>query len=126
MWPLHGLNQFRIQHILPVLNQHFDIRNDDLPLAGLSVLDIGCGGGLLSEAMYKLGATVHGVDAAEQNIRIARKHAKAQALNIHYMHGEAGQLIDSGNSYDIVMNMEVVEHVADSKLFLQEAQARMR
>lgn len=121
MWPLHGLNQFRVQYIAPLLQQHFQLSgasDGTQPLKGIRVLDIGCGGGLMSESMAALGAKVHGIDIAERNIQIAAAHAQSQGLKITYEAIEARELIDRGQVYDVVLNLEVMEHVGDLKLFL--------
>ena len=94
------------------------------PLQGLSLIDIGCGGGLLSEPMARLGARVTGVDAAARNIRVASLHAGKQGLDIDYRQGSAEALARSGAQYDIVLALEIVEHVADVDLFLKSC-ARM-
>ena len=120
MWPLHGLNQFRVKYIVPLLQQHFDLPDNELPLKGISVLDIGCGGGLMSESLALLGATVHGIDVAERNIEIAREHAAAGGLKITYEAIEAKDLIERDRVYDVVLNLEVMEHVSDLKLFLRQ------
>ena len=82
------------------------------PFAGLRLLDIGCGGGLLSEPMARLGAEVVGVDAAARNIPVARLHAEQSELAIDYRHGTAEALVAAGEHFDVVLNMEVIEHVA--------------
>lgn len=120
MWPLHGLNQFRVTYILPLLQQHFDLPDNEFPLKGISILDIGCGGGLMSESLARLGATVHGIDVAARNIEIAREHAEASGLKVVYEAVEARDLIERGQVYDVVLNLEVMEHVSDLKLFLQQ------
>src|SRR5205085_12293392 len=89
------------------------------PLAGLSMLDIGCGGGLLCEPMTRLGATVTGIDAAERNIATARRHAERQGLAIDYREATAEALAAQGRLFDIVLALEIVEHVADVDLFLR-------
>ena len=89
-----------------------------LPFEGLRLLDIGCGGGLLSEPMARLGATVVGADAAPRNIPVARLHAEQQGLTIDYRHTTAEALAEAGEEFDVVLNMEVVEHVADPAAYL--------
>jgi 2-polyprenyl-6-hydroxyphenyl methylase/3-demethylubiquinone-9 3-methyltransferase len=118
-WPLHRLNQLRADYISKHLIARFG-RNSDRaqPLQGIRLLDIGCGGGLLSEAMARLGAEVHGVDMVEKNILVARQHAKAGGLAMRYTCGTAEGLAEQGESYDAVLNLEVVEHVADLPLFM--------
>jgi len=118
--PLHQLNPVRLRFIRDNISIHFD--RDELapqPLAGLRILDIGCGGGLLSEPLARLGATVVGIDAAERNVRVAALHAEQEHLSIDYQHTTAEVLRDAGKSFDVVLNMEVVEHVADVDGFLQ-------
>jgi 2-polyprenyl-6-hydroxyphenyl methylase/3-demethylubiquinone-9 3-methyltransferase len=121
-WPLHGLNELRVQWIREQLCRYFerDISLDE-PLTGLRVLDIGCGGGILSESMARLGAQVTGIDVVEKNIRIARLHAIRQGLEIDYRAVTAAQHEASGERYDVVLNMEVVEHVADLTAFMSSA-----
>jgi 2-polyprenyl-6-hydroxyphenyl methylase/3-demethylubiquinone-9 3-methyltransferase len=118
--PLHRLNPLRIGYIRDRAAQHW--QRDPLsgvPLQGLSVLDIGCGGGLLSEPMARLGARVTGVDAAARNVGVAARHAEKQGLAIDYRRGTAEALAASGNQFDIVLALEIVEHVADVDLFLK-------
>ncbi|HEX9524582.1 MAG TPA: bifunctional 2-polyprenyl-6-hydroxyphenol methylase/3-demethylubiquinol 3-O-methyltransferase UbiG [Reyranella sp.] len=118
--PLHRLNPLRIGYIRDRAAQHW--QRDALsgvPLQGLSLLDIGCGGGLLSEPMARLGGRVTGVDAAARNIRVAAQHAEKQGLDIDYRQGAAEALAESGIQFDIVLALEIVEHVADVELFLK-------
>ncbi len=117
--PLHKFNPVRIRFIRDRLAGHFN--RDPLapePLAGLRILDIGCGGGLLTEPLTRLGATVVGIDATEKNIRIAALHAEQGGLSIDYRHTTAEALDEAGERFDAVLNMEVVEHVADVDAFL--------
>ena len=116
MWPLHRLNSLRVPYVKEAVARHFMRRASDLPLSGLSVLDIGCGAGLLSEAMARAGASVTGVDPAEKNIAIASAHAVSQGLDIEYIHGTIGNV--DGRCFDIVLNMEVVEHVENLPAFM--------
>lgn len=116
MWPLHSMNQFRIRVILDVLAAQGVIqRNHNLPLTGLKVLDIGCGGGILSETLARLGAQVTGIDLAERNIRIALEHAHANGLAIDYRFQDVTTLHEE---FDLIFNMEVVEHVGDLPAFM--------
>jgi len=117
---LHRLNPVRIGYIRDRAAAHW--KRDALsgvPLQGLSLLDIGCGGGLLSEPMARLGARVTGVDAAARNIRVAALHAEKQGLDIDYRQGTAEALAEAGTQFDIVLALEIVEHVADVPLFLK-------
>ena len=117
--PLHMLNPCRLDYITSQIAAEFDRDlSDPLPFKGLRILDIGCGGGLLSEPMARLGADVVGADAAERNIPVASVHAREQGLAIDYRHTTAEALAAAGERFDAVLNMEVVEHVADPLAFL--------
>lgn len=117
--PLHRFNPVRVRFIRDQVAAHFDRDpSGPKPLDGLRLLDIGCGGGLLAEPLTRLGATVVGVDATERNIKIAELHAEQGDLAIDYRHSTAEALREGGERFDIVLNMEVVEHVADVDLFL--------
>lgn len=117
--PLHHLNPCRLDYITRQIEAEFD-RDlaTNLPFKGLRILDIGCGGGLLSEPMARLGATVIGADAAERNLPVARLHAEQSGLTIDYRHTTAEALAAAGEEFDVVLNMEVVEHVADPLAYL--------
>lgn len=125
--PLHMLNPCRLDYITSQIAAEF---NRDLgqpmPFTGLRLLDIGCGGGLLSEPMARLGATVVGADAAERNIPVAQVHAEQSGLNIDYRHTTAEALAEAGEQFDIVLNMEVVEHVADPLSYLTACQQLLK
>lgn len=119
LWPLHRLNDLRVAWIVAQVCAHFNRSpNADRPLAGMRALDIGCGGGILSESIARLGATVTGIDVVEKNIRIATHHAQTQNLSVVYEHRTAESLVNSGDAFDLVFNMEVVEHVADLPTFM--------
>ena len=117
--PLHMLNPCRLDYITSQIAGEFDrdLRGP-APFAGLRLLDIGCGGGLLSEPMARLGATVVGADAAAGNLPVARIHAEQSGLEIDYRHTTAEALAEAGEQFDVVLNMEVVEHVADPLSYL--------
>lgn len=125
--PLHMLNPVRLAYITTQIATEFD---RDLtapqPFAGLRILDIGCGGGLLSEPMARLGAEVVGADAAARNIPVARLHAEQSGLTIDYRHTTAEALVAEGASFDAVLNMEVVEHVADPLAYLTACKDLLR
>lgn len=118
--PLHKFNPVRIEYIRDKVSAHFgrDPRAHQ-PLSGLRVLDIGCGGGLLSEPVARMGASVVGADASEKNIGIARTHAEQSGVAVDYRAVTAEQLAADGEQFDVVLNMEVVEHVADVAFFME-------
>ncbi len=119
--PLHLMNPCRLGYITDQIAAEF---NRDLgqpePFKGLRIIDIGCGGGLLSEPLSRLGAEVLGADAVERNIVVARLHAEQQDLEIDYRAVTAEELAAQGEQFDVVVNMEVVEHVADPQEYLNE------
>ncbi len=118
--PLHKFNPIRLGFIRETVSEHFGLdAGSRAPFEGLRLLDIGCGGGLLSEPMARLGAQVTGVDAAAGNIKTAMTHAKEAGVAVDYRHGTAELLVDAGEpAFDVVLNMEVVEHVADVDAFM--------
>ena len=117
--PLHQFNPIRIEYILNQISNHFKLnRNDNLSLKGIRILDIGCGGGLISEPLSRLGAKVTGIDASGQNIKIAKIHSAKSKLNINYIHSSPERL-RKDLKYDVILNLEVVEHVEDLNLYLK-------
>ncbi len=125
--PLHMLNPCRLEYITQQIAGEFD---RDLsapkPFAGLRILDIGCGGGLLSEPMARLGADVVGADPAPRNIPVARIHAEQSGLQIDYRVTTAEELAAAGEQFDVVLNMEVVEHVPDPAAYLAACRALLK
>ena len=116
--PLHMFNPIRIEHILDIALVFFKIEKDrKLPLKNLKILDIGCGGGLISEPMSRLGADVTGIDASLKNIQVANLHAKKNNLKIKYLN-TVPENFDQQNEFDIILNLEVVEHVENLDLYL--------
>ena len=117
--PLHMFNPIRIEYILEVASEHFKIdKNQKTPLKNLKILDIGCGGGLISEPMTRLGADITAIDASSKNINIAKAHAKKNDLNITYLNS-VPESLNSPNKCDIILNLEVVEHVENLDLYLE-------
>jgi 2-polyprenyl-6-hydroxyphenyl methylase/3-demethylubiquinone-9 3-methyltransferase len=125
--PLHMMNPVRLDYITNQIAAEFgrDLNNVE-PFKGLRLLDIGCGGGLLSEPMARLGATVIGADAAPRNIPVAQLHAEQMGLDIDYRNCTAESLAEAGEQFDVVLNMEVVEHVADPLAYLTACQQLLK
>lgn len=119
--PLHKINPLRLTFIREELCAHFGLdERNERPLEGLRLLDIGCGGGLLSEPLARLGAQVVGVDAGEKNVKTAKTHADRSGIAVDYRHGTIELLAESDEKpFDAVLNMEVVEHVAHPETFLK-------
>ncbi|MEO0864935.1 MAG: bifunctional 2-polyprenyl-6-hydroxyphenol methylase/3-demethylubiquinol 3-O-methyltransferase UbiG [Pseudomonadota bacterium] len=125
--PLHMLNPCRLDYITSQIASEFDRDlTQSEPFAGLRILDIGCGGGLLSEPMARLGADVVGADAAERNIPVAQVHAEHSGLTIDYRHTTAEDMAAAGEQFDVVLNMEVVEHVADPLSYLTACRSLLK
>ena len=118
--PLHQFNPERIKYIKDNTVKHFKLTNKDKPFKNLNILDIGCGGGLLSEPMSRLGGNVTGIDASEKNIASAKIHAKQNDLNISYF-CNSPENFNSNKKFDVVLNMEIVEHVEDVNLFIKKS-----
>ncbi len=114
--PLHMFNPIRIEYILDTCSSHFELnKSNRTPLKNLKILDIGCGGGLISEPMCRLGAEVTGIDASEKNIKIASIHANQNDLNIKYLN-QAPENMNEVKKSDVILNLDVVEHVEDLDL----------
>ena len=118
--PLHKFNPIRIKYIKENIVNDFKIKKKDRPLEGLNILDIGCGGGLLSEPMARLGAKVVGIDASKKNINVAKHHLKKSKLNIKYLN-VAPENYNTKQKFDIILNMEVIEHVENVDSFIKKS-----
>ena len=116
--PLHKFNPIRISYIRDNITSSFKLKNKRRPLEKVKVLDIGCGGGLLSEPIKRLGAEVVGIDASEKNIQVAKLHAKKNGLNIKY-YCASPEKFTTNTKFDVILNMEIVEHVEDIDFFLK-------
>jgi len=115
--PLHKFNPIRIQYIKENIIGNFKLKNKKKPLDKINILDIGCGGGLLSEPMTRLGANITGIDASSKNINIAKHHAKKNNLKINYICSSPEKL-KIKKKFDVILNMEIVEHVDDINFFI--------
>ena len=118
--PLHMFNPVRIEYITEKIKSHFNL-SDDLSnnfLQGKKILDIGCGGGLISEPLARLGGSITGIDASKKNIEVAKLHAKKSNLEINYQDKSPEQL-DSTEKFDIILNLEIIEHVENVDLYLK-------
>ena len=123
--PLHKFNPIRISYIKEKIINSFKLENSDKPLQKIRLLDIGCGGGLLSEPMSRLGAEVTGIDASEKNIQVAKLHAKKNNLKINYLTASPENLkID--RKFDVILNMEIIEHVEDVDIFLKSCSSLLK
>ena len=118
--PLHKFNPIRIKYIKDNLINDFNLINKKKPLDGLKILDIGCGGGLLSEPMARLGARVTGIDPVKRNIEIAKHHLKRSKLDIKY-YNFSPEKFKSNNKYDVILNMEIIEHVKNVDFFIKQS-----
>ncbi len=118
--PLHNFNPIRIKYIRDNIIKDFNIKSSDKPFKNLKILDIGCGGGLLSEPMCRLGANVVGIDASKKNIGVAKLHAKKNKLKIDYKVASPEKL-KTKTKFDVVLNMEIIEHVEDVDFFIKES-----
>jgi 2-polyprenyl-6-hydroxyphenyl methylase/3-demethylubiquinone-9 3-methyltransferase len=118
--PLHKFNPIRIKYIKENIISNFKLKNEFKPLSGIKILDIGCGGGLLSEPMSRMGAHVTGIDASDKNIKIAKLHSKKNKLKIKYLCSSPEKL-KIKKKFDVILNMEIVEHVEDIDFFLRSS-----
>ena len=116
--PLHKFNPIRIKYIKESIINNFKLDNKKKPLEKIQILDVGCGGGLLSEPMQRLGANVTGIDASIKNIKVAKLHAKKSKLNINYLCSSPEKL-KIKKKFDVILNMEIIEHVEDVQFFLK-------
>ena len=115
--PLHKFNPIRISYIKDNIIKTLKLKNKKKPLETVKILDIGCGGGLLSEPMKRLGAEVVGIDASNKNINIAKIHAKKNKLDIKYL-CTSPENFETNEKFDVILNMEIIEHVQDVDLFI--------
>ena len=124
--PIHKFNPVRISFIVDVLKSHFNLKNRaSMPLKNLKILDLGCGGGLLSEPMARLGAQVTGLDASKNNVRIAQSHALKNKLKINYIHGSI-EKTNFKTPFDVILNMEIIEHVNNVDLFIKSCRKNIK
>ncbi len=124
---MHGFNDTRRGYIEACIAQKYqrDL-TDDSPLSGITVLDVGCGGGLICEPLASKGAAVVGVDATYRNIEIAKRHAKQTVVDVDYRHGTAETAVPESELFDVVLNLEVIEHVADPKKLMTDCARRLK
>ena len=118
--PLHNFNPIRIEYIKNSIIKHFKIKSSTKSLRKINILDIGCGGGLLSEPMCRLGANVVGIDASDKNIEVAKFHAKKNNLKINYI-CSSPETMRIGKKFDVILNMEIIEHVDDIDYFIKKS-----
>ena len=123
--PLHKFNPIRIKYIKENIINNFKLKNKSNPLSGIDILDIGCGGGLLSEPMSRMGANVTGIDASDKNIKIAKLHSKKNKLKINYLCSSPEKL-KIEKKFDVILNMEIVEHVENIDFFLKSCSKLLR
>ena len=123
--PLHKFNPIRISYIKDNIVSSMKLKNKKKPLEKVKILDIGCGGGLLSEPMTRLGAEVMGIDASEKNINVAKLHAKKNNLNIQYLCASP-ETLNTDKKFDVILNMEIIEHVEDVNFFLKSCSSLLK
>ena len=118
--PLHKFNPIRIKYIKDNIIKKFNLNSSNKPLKAINILDIGCGGGLLSEPMSRLGANVVGIDASKKNIEVAKFHAKKNKLKINYICASP-EILKIQKKFDVILSMEIVEHVEDINFFIKKS-----
>ena len=123
--PLHKFNPIRIKYIKDNIINNFKLKSNRNPLEKINILDIGCGGGLLSEPITRLGANVTGIDASGKNIKIAKLHAKKNKLNINYL-CTSPEKLEIKKKFDVILNMEIIEHVEDINFFIKSCSKLLR
>ena len=123
--PLHKFNPIRISYIKDNIINSFKLKKQEKPLKNLKILDIGCGGGLLSEPMCRLGADVTGIDASKKNIQVAKLHAKKSDLKIKYI-STSPENFKTNIKFDVILNMEIIEHVEDVSFFLKSCSSLLK
>ena len=123
--PLHKFNPIRIKYIKDNLIEHFNLKKNNQPFKNLQLLDIGCGGGLLSEPMSRLGANVVGIDASKNNINVAKHHLKKSKLSIKY-YNSSPENFKSLKKFDVILNMEIVEHVENIDSFIKQSSSFLK
>jgi 2-polyprenyl-6-hydroxyphenyl methylase/3-demethylubiquinone-9 3-methyltransferase len=123
--PLHMFNPIRIEYITETFKKYFKLKRETNFLEGLKILDIGCGGGLISEPMARLGAKVTGIDASEKNINVAKLHSEKNGLKINYLNTSPENL-DELEKYDVILNLEIVEHVDNVNLYIKSCHKLLR
>ena len=123
--PLHKFNPIRIKYIKDNIIENFKLDLTHRPLKKIDILDIGCGGGLLSEPMCRLGARVVGIDASKRNIEIAKFHAKKNKLKIEYICASP-EILKIKKKFDVILNMEIIEHVENIDYFIQKSSSLLR
>ena len=123
--PLHNFNPVRLRYIKDTITKKFGNKSEKLPLKDIKILDIGCGGGLLSEPLSRLGAKVTGIDASDRNIKIAKMHSEKSKLDINY-YCSSPEKFNAKEKFDVILNMEIVEHVENVDFFLLKSSELLR